>query len=75
MMEAGLEFEYLEPLIKETIYKALAKGPEVSQTGPAVRNDLGTIDRHTRLLSFSPELQILYTQITLSIIDYYNTRK
>ncbi len=75
MKQAGLEFEYLEPLVRETIFKALEKGPGDSQTGPAVRNDLGTIDRHTRLLSFSPELQTLYTQITHSIIDYYNTSK
>lgn len=75
MIEAGLDFEYLEPLVKETIFKALEKGPEDSQTGPAVRLDMGTIERHTSLLSFSPELQSLYTHITQSIINYYNTRK
>jgi predicted short-subunit dehydrogenase-like oxidoreductase (DUF2520 family) len=72
MDEAGLEFDYLEPLIKETLSKALEKGPEVSQTGPAVRLDLGTIERHIGLLSFSPDLQNVYRLITESIISYYN---
>ena len=33
---AGIPFNLFEPLIKETISKALENGPEVSQTGPAV---------------------------------------
>lgn len=69
--KAGFSLEVLEPLIKETVSKALESGPENSQTGPAVRNDHNTIEKHMELLSFSPELQRLYDDMTSSIINYY----
>lgn len=70
--EAGFSFDLLEPLIKETISKAIESGPENSQTGPAIRNDKNTIEKHLELLSFSPDLQKLYKELTLSIIKHYN---
>jgi predicted short-subunit dehydrogenase-like oxidoreductase (DUF2520 family) len=70
-LKAGFPFEVLLPLIKETFSKAMDIGPENSQTGPAVRNDLNTIEKHLELLSFSPELHRLYSEITRSIIKYY----
>jgi predicted short-subunit dehydrogenase-like oxidoreductase (DUF2520 family) len=69
--KAGLSFEVLKPLIMETFQKALETGPENSQTGPAYRNDEGTIKRHIDLLSFSPELQNVYKELTKSIINSY----
>lgn len=71
--DAGLSFQMFEPLIKETISKALEEGPERSQTGPAVRNDLNTIEKHLELLSFSPDLQNIYKEITNSIIKRYKS--
>ena len=71
---AGFEPEILEPLINETVSKALSQGASRSQTGPAVRNDMNTVEKHIDLLSFSPELQTLYGEITRSIIQYYKTR-
>ena len=53
------------------ISKALENGPESSQTGPAVRMDKGTINKHIDLLSFSPDLQNLYREITKSIMRFY----
>lgn len=70
-LKAELPFSILEPLIKETISKALNNGPELSQTGPAVRNDHNTIEKHLELLSFSPELQNLYSEVTNAIIKHY----
>ncbi|MBN2666606.1 MAG: DUF2520 domain-containing protein [Bacteroidales bacterium] len=70
--KAGFSFDILKPLINETIIKAFDNGPEYSQTGPAFRNDTGTIKRHIDLLSFSPELQGIYREITQSIIKLYN---
>jgi predicted short-subunit dehydrogenase-like oxidoreductase (DUF2520 family) len=69
--KAGFSLKVLEPLIRETISKAIENGPEKSQTGPAIRNDLNTIEKHMKLLSFSPELQRLYNDLTWSIINYY----
>jgi predicted short-subunit dehydrogenase-like oxidoreductase (DUF2520 family) len=71
-LKAEFPFEILAPLINETILKALDSGPENSQTGPALRNDHNTIQKHIELLSFSPELQKIYKEITQSIIEYYN---
>lgn len=72
--KAGFPQEFLTPLINETISKALSGGPENSQTGPAVRNDLNTIGKHMALLEDSPELQKLYRELTESIINYYKHR-
>lgn len=69
---AGFSYEIMKPLIIETISKAAENGPEKSQTGPAVRNDLNTIEKHLDLLSFSPELKSLYIEMTKSIRDYHN---
>ena len=70
-LKTGFSFEVLGPLIKETVLKAMDIGPENSQTGPAVRNDQNTIEKHLELLSFSPELQRIYSEMTRSIIKYY----
>jgi predicted short-subunit dehydrogenase-like oxidoreductase (DUF2520 family) len=70
--KAGFSFEILAPLIKETISKAMDSGPDNSQTGPAMRHDQNTIEKHLKLLSFSPELQKIYGELTHSIIEYYN---
>lgn len=69
--KAGFSFDVLEPLIKETISKAMEIGPETVQTGPAVRGDQNTIEKHLDLLSFSPEMQVIYRDVTGSIIKHY----
>jgi predicted short-subunit dehydrogenase-like oxidoreductase (DUF2520 family) len=71
VLQAGFPFDIFASLINETYSKAFESGPENSQTGPAVRNDQNTIEKHMELLSFSPELQKIYNDITLSIIEYY----
>jgi len=69
--KTGFAFDILKPLITETISKALDCGPEKSQTGPAIRHDSNTIEKHLELLSFSPDLQNIYNEMTQSIIKYY----
>jgi predicted short-subunit dehydrogenase-like oxidoreductase (DUF2520 family) len=73
--KSGFRFEVLGPLINETILKALETGPENSQTGPAYRFDKGTIKRHIDLLSFSPEFQGVYKEVTKSIMKFYKNRR
>lgn len=47
----GIEFDILKPLIRETALKALElPSPAAGQTGPAVRGDYETQNRHLRLL-------------------------
>jgi predicted short-subunit dehydrogenase-like oxidoreductase (DUF2520 family) len=74
-LKSGFTFEILAPLIKETFLKALDSGPENSQTGPAVRYDKNTIEKHLELLSFSPGLRKIYSDLTQSIINYYKDKR
>jgi len=69
--KAGFSFDVLMPLLSETIQKAIELGPEKSQTGPALRNDNNTIEKHLDLLSFSPEFQRVYKELSRSISRYY----
>jgi predicted short-subunit dehydrogenase-like oxidoreductase (DUF2520 family) len=72
--ESGIPFEVFRPLILETIDKAIETGPEKSQTGPAMRYDLKTIEKHLDLLTFSPEIKSVYEKITKSIISHYKLK-
>lgn len=69
MDERGLNFEWLKPVILETINKALAVGPEYSQTGPAVRGDLEILDQHMKYLKSDEAIAHIYEIISQDIID------
>ncbi len=65
---AGMDFEVLKPLVRETAAKALdAASPADVQTGPAVRNDFATKARHAELLAFDLLLKNMYSTISQSI--------
>ena len=63
-----LPFELLLPLIRETVGKLEDGSPAEMQTGPAVRGDLATIQRHLDYLEKYPEYQEIYRQLTRSIM-------
>ncbi|MBK9984010.1 MAG: DUF2520 domain-containing protein [Saprospiraceae bacterium] len=65
--ENQLPFEILKPLILETFSKAILSGPKESQTGPAIRGDEKTIEKHLHLLENNPELVDVYKIVTKSI--------
>jgi len=67
-----LDFNLLKPLIEETIVRIEKNKPSAVQTGPAVRNDLGTIRKHEQLLENYPLFKNLYYVISNSIIEYYS---
>jgi predicted short-subunit dehydrogenase-like oxidoreductase (DUF2520 family) len=68
----GLEFELLQPIIRETIRKGLAaNNPADVQTGPARRGDLTTIESHLSQLSSQPQLAEIYQIMTQSIRHQY----
>lgn len=69
LAEAGLPFELLHPLVRETIDKALAAQPSAFgvQTGPAVRHDAPTLVAHQAALATHPTWQRLYAAISASI--------
>ena len=68
LAEAGLPFELLHPLVRETVDKALAASSAfVVQTGPAVRGDAATLAAHAAALAAHPTWQALYGQLSASI--------
>lgn len=76
MEEVGLPFvESLQPIIERTLTAALAEQAVVSQTGPAIRNDGATMQKHLQLLAAHPEWQVIYKAISTSIHQFYNSLK
>jgi predicted short-subunit dehydrogenase-like oxidoreductase (DUF2520 family) len=63
----GLDFNLLLPLIKETTSRLNEISPSKTQTGPAIRNDQPTIEKHLELLQQYPQLQKMYELFTKSI--------
>ncbi|SCW41364.1 Rossmann-like and DUF2520 domain-containing protein [Mucilaginibacter sp. NFR10] len=63
-----MEFNMLRPLIMETAQKVLEQEPRNVQTGPAVRNDEGTMATHMQMLSEMPMLQDIYNLLSQGII-------
>lgn len=66
----GLDFSLLLPLIAETASRLNDIPPSQSQTGPAIRNDRVTIEKHLELLKDYPELKRVYTLLTESIYTH-----
>ncbi len=63
----GIEFKQLLPLIAETASRVKEISPEQSQTGPALRHDSETIQKHLELLKNHPQLKNIYVLLTESI--------
>ncbi|HPW66662.1 MAG TPA: DUF2520 domain-containing protein [Salinivirgaceae bacterium] len=72
LKNSNLDFSLLHSLIKETTEKALNISPSLSQTGPAVRNDLNTINKHLSLLTDSEKH--IYEVLTEIIRDKYGKK-
>lgn len=64
--ENNVPFEVLHPLIQETAHKIMELSPKEAQTGPALRNDTKTIEKHLDFLE-NPEYKNLYQLLTQSI--------
>jgi predicted short-subunit dehydrogenase-like oxidoreductase (DUF2520 family) len=62
-----LNFSLLLPLISETANRLRDLSPRQSQTGPAVRNDRVTLEKHLEVLNAYPELRQMYELMTASI--------
>lgn len=67
--EEKLDFKLLLPLIQETATRMLKYAPKTMQTGPALRNDVYTLDKHLRILATHPKLKYLYLKFTDSIMN------
>ena len=63
----GLDFRQRLPLIEETAGRIKDISPKTAQTGPAVRHDKETIEKHIDLLKQYPHLKNIYLLLTESI--------
>ncbi|MEW5844662.1 MAG: DUF2520 domain-containing protein [Bacteroidota bacterium] len=64
--EHQISFDLVKPLVEETVRKAFEGNPALFQTGPAIRNDEQTMERHAQMLS-AIGLADLYKELSLSI--------
>jgi predicted short-subunit dehydrogenase-like oxidoreductase (DUF2520 family) len=68
MQENGIPLSVIHPLVRQTIDKALAAAnPRCVQTGPAMRGDITTMQKHLELLKNNPARQQLYRLMAQSI--------
>lgn len=67
----GLEFSWLQPLVYETVSRAMLQDPAASQTGPAARGNLKVLDEHLQLLK-DKEAAEIYQVLSQHILDRYN---
>ena len=65
-----IPFEILQPLILETAKKITSLSPTQAQTGPAVRNDIETIEIHKK--SLTADQTEIYTLLTEAILKNTN---
>ena len=70
-----LGFDILAPLIRETSVKALEMGPELAQTGPALRNDSKVLKKHLEMLSSQPEWKAIYMLVSEDISRQHQSLK
>jgi predicted short-subunit dehydrogenase-like oxidoreductase (DUF2520 family) len=69
LLENGMDFRILEPIIRQTAGNASFDDVFKMQTGPAVREDRETILEHLQLLSNHPDYKEIYDLITRNIIQ------
>lgn len=65
----GLDFKMLQPLIEETALRLRYHLPHEMQTGPAIRKDITTLEKHLRILTKYPDLKRVYLRLSESIMN------
>jgi len=69
MIKNGFSLHLLQPLMEETLRKAFELSPALSQTGPAVRQDLPILELQMNMLADTPDLQRVYRLFSDLIIQ------
>ncbi len=68
----NLDLSLLRPLIDQTFKNISSGNVKSKQTGPAVREDYGTMDAHLSILADKTEIKELYLAISRHIINYHH---
>lgn len=73
MDEHDMSFDLLNNVVYSMVQKAFEIGPENGQTGPAVREDVATLQKHQKMLKGDRDLHKLYTLISNHIINTHRS--
>ena len=68
MDKYDMSFDLLQNVVYSMVQKAFEIGPENGQTGPAIRQDLTTMQKHQKMLKSDRDLNKIYTLISNHII-------
>jgi len=71
----GTDFALLLPIIKETADRLGWYAPREVQTGPAIRGDKTSVERHLSLLANYEDIKELYSLFTNKIEAYYQRKE
>lgn len=71
LQRENISRDILFPLIRETMNKLIKNEPRNVQTGPAVRGDHGTLQKHVEILSTDLENQKIYRVLSEEIQKYF----
>ncbi len=69
-----VEFKNLIPLIKEITSRLDRFSPQQVQTGPAIREDILTINKHLQTLSSHADIKYLYLKLSESILKLHEKK-
>lgn len=67
LQQQNLSFDLLKPIVLETAQNVQKRSPKEVQTGPAIRRDIETIQKHLQFLTKSPNWLKIYQQLTQEI--------
>lgn len=68
----GLDFSLLLTMMEQTVNRIHIGKPADFQTGPAIRGDDQTMQKHITLMEGMPEAQALYSQLSAAIAAYHH---
>lgn len=66
-----INFKNLLPLINEVTSRINLTSPYDVQTGPAIREDISTLNLHLQVLSAHPDIKYLYLKLSESILKLH----
>ncbi|HVZ95323.1 MAG TPA: Rossmann-like and DUF2520 domain-containing protein [Chitinophagaceae bacterium] len=69
-----IDFKVLLPIINEVSSRVESISPYDLQTGPAIRDDILTLNKHIQALSAFPDVKYLYLKLSESILKFYQKR-
>jgi predicted short-subunit dehydrogenase-like oxidoreductase (DUF2520 family) len=75
LLDNNIDTNIIKPLLEQSHYKIINHGAEASQTGPALRNDNHTIEKHLKLIEKNAQYSAIYRVLTDSIKTKFNKLK